>query len=58
MTLFGDVVAASDAVAGTRSRTAKIDALAGLLRTIEPSEVPVAVGLLSGVPRQGREGVG
>ena len=58
MTLFGDVVAASDAVAGTRSRTAKIDALAGLLRTLEPSEVPIAVGLLSGVPRQGRVGIG
>ena len=58
MTLFADVVAASDAVAGTRSRTAKIDALADLLRTVAPPEVPIAVGLLSGVPRQGRVGIG
>ncbi len=58
MTRFADVVAASAAVAGTRSRTAKIDTLAGLLRTVEPEEVPIAVGLLSGVPRQGRVGIG
>jgi DNA ligase-1 len=32
--------------------------LAELLRALEPGEVPIAVGLLSGAPRQGRIGVG
>src|SRR6185437_638285 len=32
--------------------------LAGLLRELEPSEIPVVVGFLSGVPIQGRIGVG
>jgi DNA ligase 1 len=58
MTLFADVVAASDAVTATRSRTAKIEILADLLGTVEPAEVPISVGLLSGVPRQGRVGIG
>ena len=29
-----------------------------LLRALEPDEIPIAVGFLSGVPRQGRVGVG
>ncbi len=58
MTRLADIVAASDGVAGTRSRTAKIAVLADLLQAIEPAEVPVCVGLLSGVPRQGRVGIG
>ena len=45
-------------VASTRSRTAKVAALAELLRALDPSEVEVAVGFLTGVPRQGRIGVG
>jgi DNA ligase-1 len=32
--------------------------LAELLRRLDPDEIPVATGLLSGVPRQGRVGVG
>jgi DNA ligase 1 len=58
MTRFADLVAASEAVAATRSRTAKIAVLADLLRAVQPAEVPIAVGLLSGVPRQGRVGIG
>ncbi len=58
MTRFADVVTASDWVAATRSRTAKIAILADLLRAVKPAEVPVCVGLLSGVPRQGRVGIG
>lgn len=58
MTLLADVVAASNEVAGTSSRTGKVAILAGLLKELEPGEVPLAVGFLTGVPRQGRVGVG
>jgi len=58
MTQFADVVAASAAVAATSSRSAKIAVLAELLRRLDPDEVPVVVGILSGVPRQGRVGIG
>jgi DNA ligase 1 len=58
MTLLADVVAASQSVARTSSRSSKVATLAELLRTLEPDEVPVATGFLSGVPRQGRIGVG
>src|SRR5215831_12652629 len=58
VTLLADVVRASEAVAGTSSRSAKVATLAELLRSLEPAEVPVVAALLSGVPRQGRIGVG
>jgi len=58
MTLLADVVAASREVTETSSRSQKIATLAELLRRLEPNEVPPAVGLLAGVPRQGRVGVG
>ena len=58
MTLFADVVTASAGVAATQSRSAKVAILAELLGRLEPAEVPVVVGVLSGVPRQGRVGVG
>jgi DNA ligase 1 len=58
MTLLADVVAASREVADTSSRSRKVAILAELLRTLDPSEVPLAVGFLVGVPRQGRVGVG
>jgi DNA ligase-1 len=58
VTLLADVVAASQEVAGTSARSAKVATLAELLRRLEPAEVPVVTGLLSGVPRQGRIGVG
>jgi DNA ligase 1 len=58
MTLLADVVAASEAVTGTSSRSAKVAILAELLRRLEPGEVGVAVGFLAGAPRQGRVGIG
>jgi DNA ligase-1 len=58
MTLLADVVTASREVAETSSRSSKVAILAELLRRLEPGEVPLAVGFLAGVPRQGRIGVG
>jgi DNA ligase-1 len=52
------VVATSAAVAATSSRTAKRDAIAGLLSELAPTEVAVTVGFLTGAPLQGRIGVG
>src|SRR5919198_1671212 len=58
MTLLAAVVEASRAVAETGSRSRKVAILAELLRRLDPDEVPLAVGFLAGVPRQGRVGVG
>ncbi|HST19113.1 MAG TPA: ATP-dependent DNA ligase [Gaiellaceae bacterium] len=58
MTLLAEVVRASRQVGDTSSRSTKVAILAGLLRGLEPDEVPVVAALLSGVPRQGRIGVG
>jgi DNA ligase-1 len=58
VTLLAEVVDASQRVAATTSRSQKIAVLADLLRSLDPHEVPIAVGFLSGVPRQGRVGVG
>jgi DNA ligase 1 len=58
MTLLADVVTASEEVTSTSSRSRKVAILADLLRRLDPAEVPIAVGFLSGVPRQGRVGVG
>jgi DNA ligase 1 len=58
MALFAEVVSASREVAATSARSRKVAILAELLRRIEPGEVPLAVGFLSGAPRQGRVGVG
>ena len=58
MTLLADVVRTSREVAETSSRSAKVATIAGLLRALEPEEVPIVAALLSGVPRQGRIGVG
>jgi len=57
VTRLVELVATSAAVTATSSRRAKIDALARLLRTLDPDEVVVAVALLTGAPRQGRIGV-
>jgi DNA ligase-1 len=56
--LLADLVEASRRVAATRARNAKIGELAALLRRLDPEEAPVAVGFLSGSPRQGRTGIG
>jgi DNA ligase-1 len=58
MTQLAEVVAASHRVAATSSRSQKIAILAELLRRLEPGEIAPAVGFLTGVPRQGRVGVG
>ncbi len=58
MTLLADLVAASNEVAETSSRSRKIAILAELLRGLDRREVAIAAGFLSGVPRQGRVGVG
>lgn len=48
----------AEAVASTRSRLAKVQALAALLASLEPDEIAPVVGFLVGKPRQGRVGVG
>jgi DNA ligase-1 len=58
MTLLADVVSASKAVTETAARSRKVAILSDLLRRLDASEVPIAVGFLTGVPRQGRVGVG
>lgn len=56
--LLDTIVTTLETVAGTRSRLAKVDALAGLLGDLQPDEIAPAVGFLVGKPRQGRVGVG
>jgi DNA ligase-1 len=60
--LFADVVRASAAVAATRSRLAKVDTLAAILRAAanpaDPERVRVVAAFLVGVPLQGRFGTG
>ncbi len=55
---LNELVATTDAVAGTAARREKVAALAALLRGLAADDVPVAVGLLLARPRQGRLGVG
>jgi len=56
--LFEDLVQTSTAVAAASSRLAKIGLLADLLRRLAPDEIEIAIGMLSGDPRQGRIGIG
>ncbi len=56
--LLADLVATSAAVGATRSRKEKVAALSTLLAELEPDEIVPAVAALSGVPRQGKIGVG
>ena len=56
--LLADLVAVSEAVSSTRSRTRKIELLAGLLSRLTAVEARVAVSYLAGKPRQSRLGVG
>lgn len=55
--LLHDLVATSNAVAHTGSRLQKTALLADLLRRLSPDEIPIAIGYLSGEPRQGRMGI-
>jgi DNA ligase-1 len=58
--LLADLVATSGAVGATRSRIAKVTAIAELLNRLDGDgdEIEIAVGFLTGVPRQGRIGIG
>ena len=56
--LLDELVRTSRSVSSTPARSAKVAALAGLLRRLAPDEVEPAVAYLAGQPRQGRIGVG
>ncbi len=56
--LFYELVETSETVRSTRSRRAKIEALADLLGRLELEEIRPAIGFLTGEPRQGKVGVG
>jgi DNA ligase-1 len=56
--LLRTIVDATEVVAATSSRLAKIAALAAVLRELEPDEIAPAIGFLTANPRQGRIGVG
>ena len=56
--LLADLVATSAQVAATRSRLAKVAALADTLSRAEPAEVEIVTSYLSGALRQRRTGVG
>jgi DNA ligase 1 len=58
LTSFNEIVDASRLVTATSARSRKVAILAELLGRLKPEEVPIVVGFLSGVPRQGRIGVG
>jgi DNA ligase-1 len=53
-----ELVSVSAAVAGTPGRLEKIAKLAALFALLSPDDVPIAIGFLTGWPRQGRLGVG
>src|SRR5919107_1412247 len=58
MTLLAEVVAVSRALTDTSSRSQKVAILAELLERLNPTEIPAAVGFLTGTPTQGRVGIG
>ena len=55
---LGDLVATSNTIGATSSRLRKTELLASLLRAAEPTEIAIAIGFLTGWPRQGRIGIG
>jgi DNA ligase-1 len=56
--LLAELVEASEAVAATSSRLAKVERIAGMLRRLDPAEVEAGVAFLSGELRQRQIGVG
>ncbi len=56
--LLSEIAGVSAAISATRSRKAKSEAIATLLSRTPVDEIPIVVGYLSGVPRQGRVGIG
>jgi DNA ligase-1 len=58
MTLLAALVSASQRVAATPARTAKLRELAAVLQTLQPQEIEIAVDYLSGEIPQGKIGIG
>ena len=56
--ILSHLVQTSSQIAETSSRLKKVELLAGLLRALEPKEIRIAIGFLTGWPRQGKIGVG
>ncbi|MCW2832325.1 MAG: ATP-dependent ligase [Nocardioides sp.] len=56
--LLADIVATSAAVSATKSRNAKVTALADALRAAEPDDLETVVSYLGGTLRQRRTGLG
>ncbi len=56
--LLAEIVDTSAAVAATRSRSAKIEALAACIERMLPDEAAAGAAFLAGEPRQRRLGVG
>lgn len=56
--LLAELVDTTATVTATRSRNAKVAALAALIGQMDADELPVAMGLLTASPRQRRLGVG
>ncbi|WP_127475947.1 ATP-dependent DNA ligase [Microbacterium sulfonylureivorans] len=56
--LLTEVVEATETVAATSSRLAKVAAIAAVLGRLDATEIGPAIGLLTASPRQGRLGVG
>ena len=55
---LAELVAVSGRVAATHSRRAKVTGLADLLSRLPGDEIEIAVGFLTGEPRQGKVGIG
>jgi DNA ligase-1 len=55
---LADLVATSDTVAAVSGRLEKVERLAALFARLAPGEIEIAVGFLTGLPRQGKLGVG
>jgi DNA ligase-1 len=55
---FHDLVLTSTAIGATAGRLKKIELLATLLQQLDPTEVTMAIGFLTGWPRQGKIGIG
>ncbi|MGQ0650585.1 MAG: ATP-dependent DNA ligase [Gemmatimonadaceae bacterium] len=53
-----ELVLTSAAVGAISGRLEKISLLAGLLERLTPAEIPIAIGFLTGWPRQGKIGIG
>jgi DNA ligase-1 len=58
VTSLAELAATSRRVAGTSSKTAKVEALAELLRRLAREELEIGIGYLSGETRQGKSGIG